>query len=152
IRTHRARARKPALLPDNMRSALSRFTARFWGGLIMLVALATALALGSYRPQDPSWNTASSLHPHHWLGRVGSYSADFMWQIFGLGAFLSVVILAAWGWRVATQRELDRLLWRITAAMASMLACAAGIAALGIQTGPDTPTLGGAFGGLMSQG
>src|SRR5581483_9605779 len=101
IRSSRTRARKPSLLPDTMRAGLSRLVARLWGGLIMLVAIATALALFSYNPKDPSWNTATSLQPHNWLGSVGSYGADFMWQAFGLGGFLSAVVLAAWGWRVA---------------------------------------------------
>jgi len=85
IRTPRARARKPVLMPDNMRAAVSRFMSRLRGGLIMLAAIATALALISYNPQDPSWNTAASAHPHNWLGTTGSYGADLIWQSFGIG-------------------------------------------------------------------
>jgi len=150
IRSSRARARKPGLLPDNMRSALARLTARFWGGLIMLAAIGIALALFSYNPQDPSWNTSSSMQPHNWLGSVGGHGADLVWQAFGVGGFLSAIVLAAWGWRVATGRGLDYLPWRILAVFFAMFACGTGIAALEIHTMPDTPSLGGAFGGLTS--
>jgi S-DNA-T family DNA segregation ATPase FtsK/SpoIIIE len=106
IRSPRARARKPVLLPDNMRLALGRFVEWLAGGLVMLLALAAALAMLTYDPEDPSWNTVASAHQkiHNWLGALGSYGADFAWQSFGLGGILVAVMLAAWGWRVTTGR------------------------------------------------
>jgi len=54
------------------------------GGLLFL-------ALVSYTPLDPSWNSASSLRAHtanNWIGIVGAFGADLAMQAFGLGAFL----------------------------------------------------------------
>ncbi len=57
-------------------------------------ALGTLLALASYDPFDPSLNAAASLgQPGNLMGRVGSYSADLLFQIFGLTAFLVPVVL-----------------------------------------------------------
>ena len=62
-------------------------------GLLMCVsALLLFLALVSYSPLDPSWNTASVLTGSHaarnWIGVVGAYASDLLLQFFGIGAFL----------------------------------------------------------------
>jgi S-DNA-T family DNA segregation ATPase FtsK/SpoIIIE len=65
-------------------------------GLLMCVsALLLFLALVSYSPLDPSWNSAAVLTGSHaarnWIGIVGAYAADAMLQFFGLGAFLLTI-------------------------------------------------------------
>jgi S-DNA-T family DNA segregation ATPase FtsK/SpoIIIE len=58
-------------------------------------ALLLFLALASYSPLDPSWNSASVLTGSHaarnWIGVVGAFTADMMLQFFGIGAFLLVI-------------------------------------------------------------
>src|SRR5579871_605453 len=65
------------------------------GFLMCVSALLLLLALISYSPLDPSWNSASVLTGSHaarnWIGVVGAYTADAMLQFFGLGAFLLVI-------------------------------------------------------------
>ena len=73
-------------------------------GLIMCVsALLLLLALVSYSPLDPSWNSASVLTGSHaarnWIGVVGAFTADMMLQFFGVGAFLLVIFPAMLGTR-----------------------------------------------------
>ena len=73
-------------------------------GLLMCVsALLLFLALVSYSPLDPSWNTASVLSGSHaarnWIGVVGSFAADLVLQFFGIGAFLLPVFPALLGAR-----------------------------------------------------
>src|SRR5208283_4978912 len=73
-------------------------------GLLMCVsALLLFLALVSYSPLDPSWNSASVLTGSHaarnWIGIVGAYTADAMLQFFGVGAFLLVIFPALLGAR-----------------------------------------------------
>jgi len=154
IRSPRARNRKPALLPDNLRNAVTRAAGLAWGAVIMLSALTVALAVLSYDPADPSWNTAAGgtthLAIHNWLGAMGSYGADFIWQFFGFGGFLIAFVLAAWGWRVASGRGLDLLPWRIAAALMAMLGFAIGFGAFDFHVSPEGPAFGGAFGKLLS--
>src|ERR1700758_533454 len=61
------------------------------------------LALVSYSPLDPSWNSASVLTVSHgarnWIGIVGAYTADAMLQFFGVGAFLLIIFPAMLGAR-----------------------------------------------------
>src|SRR5579863_8165477 len=65
------------------------------GFLMCVSALLLFLALVSYSPLDPSWNSASALTDAHsarnWIGVVGAYTADAFLQFFGIGAFLLIV-------------------------------------------------------------
>src|ERR1039457_6773391 len=73
------------------------------GFLMCVSALLLFLALVSYSPLDPSWNSASVLTGSHaarnWIGVVGAFTADMMLQFFGIGAFLLVVFPAMLGAR-----------------------------------------------------
>ena len=73
------------------------------GFLMCVSALLLLLALVSYSPLDPSWNSASVLTGSHaarnWIGIVGAYTADAMLQLLGLGAFLLIIFPAMLGVR-----------------------------------------------------
>jgi len=73
------------------------------GFLMCVSALLLLLALVSYSPLDPSWNSASVLTGSHaarnWIGIVGAYSADAVLQFFGVGAFLLIIFPAMLGAR-----------------------------------------------------
>ena len=77
-------------------------------GMIVLVAAALLLlALASYTPSDPSFNTvgdavspATSLAngpAHNWTGMVGAYFADAILQLIGIAAFFLPLILVRIG-------------------------------------------------------
>jgi DNA segregation ATPase FtsK/SpoIIIE, S-DNA-T family len=73
------------------------------GFLMCVSALLLFLALVSYSPLDPSWNSASVLTGSHaarnWIGVVGAFTADMMLQFFGIGAFLLVIFPTTLGVR-----------------------------------------------------
>ena len=73
------------------------------GFLLCVSALLLFLALASYSPLDPSWDSASVLTGSHaarnWIGIVGAYAADALLQFFGVGAFLLVIFPAMLGVR-----------------------------------------------------
>jgi DNA segregation ATPase FtsK/SpoIIIE, S-DNA-T family len=73
------------------------------GFLMCVSALLLFLALASYSPLDPSWNSASVLTGSHaarnWIGVVGAFTADMMLQFFGIGAFLLVIFPSMLGTR-----------------------------------------------------
>jgi S-DNA-T family DNA segregation ATPase FtsK/SpoIIIE len=73
------------------------------GFLMCVSALLLFLALASYSPLDPSWNSASVLTGSHaarnWIGVVGAFTADMLLQFFGLGAFLLIIFPALLGAR-----------------------------------------------------
>src|SRR5579862_6680788 len=74
------------------------------GFLLCISALLLFLALASYSPLDPSFNSASVLTgsraARNWIGVVGAMVSDLVLQGFGIGAFLlpifSVVLGVRW--------------------------------------------------------
>ncbi len=76
-------------------------------GLIVLVAAALLLlALASYTPSDPSFDTIGGVisgaalgtgPAHNWTGMVGAYFADAMLQLMGIAAFFLPLILVRIG-------------------------------------------------------
>jgi S-DNA-T family DNA segregation ATPase FtsK/SpoIIIE len=71
----------------------------FLGLVLMLTALLVLLALATYHPSDPSWNTASSLaKPQNWIGLFGAWFSDLFLQAFGITAFLLPLWLGGLGW------------------------------------------------------
>jgi DNA segregation ATPase FtsK/SpoIIIE, S-DNA-T family len=62
------------------------------GFLGVTIAILVALALISYSPHDPSFNVSSeSIDSHaarNWIGPVGAYGADLLFQGFGYAVFL----------------------------------------------------------------
>jgi DNA segregation ATPase FtsK/SpoIIIE, S-DNA-T family len=73
------------------------------GFLMCVSALLLFLALASYSPLDPSWNSASVLTGSHaarnWIGVVGAYTSDALLQFFGVGAFLLIIFPTTLGAR-----------------------------------------------------
>ncbi len=67
------------------------------------IAILVALALISYSPHDPSFNVSgesSALHSaRNWIGPVGAYGADLLFQGFGYAAFLLPIGMFIMGMR-----------------------------------------------------
>ncbi len=78
-------------------------------GLVFLAAgLFFTLALVSYNPQDPSWNSiAGSAHARNLTGLAGSYTADLCLQLLGFGAFAIPVLLWMLAWKWIRSEEID---------------------------------------------
>ncbi len=71
----------------------------FLGMLLALAALLVFLALATYHPSDPSWNTASSeAKPYNWIGLIGASLSDLLLQWLGITAFFLPLWLGGLGW------------------------------------------------------
>jgi DNA segregation ATPase FtsK/SpoIIIE, S-DNA-T family len=81
------------------------------GFLGITLAVLAALALLSYSPRDASLNVSAlppDAHPaRNWIGPVGAYSADLIFQGFGYAAFLLPMGICALGLRWFRTRALD---------------------------------------------
>ena len=80
------------------------------GFVLCVSGLLLFLALASYSPLDPSFNSASVLtgsrSARNWVGLVGAIISDLMLQGFGIGAFLVPVFLGALGSRWFRSRKI----------------------------------------------
>jgi S-DNA-T family DNA segregation ATPase FtsK/SpoIIIE len=81
------------------------------GFLCITLAVLMALALISYSPHDAAFNVAAPAPDggpaRNWIGPVGAYSSDAMFQIFGFAAFLLPVAIGVLGWRWFHSRAID---------------------------------------------
>ncbi|GGA66564.1 hypothetical protein GCM10011507_17600 [Edaphobacter acidisoli] len=71
-------------------------------GLVVLFgATLLLLALASYTPTDPSFNTIGSYvtgrPAHNWTGQIGAYVADALLQLIGIAAFFLPLVLGRLG-------------------------------------------------------
>jgi len=62
------------------------------GFLCIIVAVLLAAALISYSPRDAAFNVSRQVSDGgavgNWIGPIGAYSADLLFQVFGFAAFL----------------------------------------------------------------
>jgi len=81
------------------------------GFLLITLAVLVALALISYNPHDVAFNVAGPPADgplaHNWIGPVGAYSADALFQVFGFAAFLLPAGIVALGWRWLRSRPIS---------------------------------------------
>jgi S-DNA-T family DNA segregation ATPase FtsK/SpoIIIE len=73
----------------------------FVGVLLLAAAGLLLLALVSYHPADPSWDTAAPFGAgraaRNWAGVFGSYTSDLLFQFVGVAAFCLPLLLASAG-------------------------------------------------------
>jgi DNA segregation ATPase FtsK/SpoIIIE, S-DNA-T family len=71
------------------------------GMVVLVTAALLLLALASYTPTDPSFNTVghyvSGRPAHNWTGMVGAYFSDAMLQLIGVACFFLPLVLGRLG-------------------------------------------------------
>jgi S-DNA-T family DNA segregation ATPase FtsK/SpoIIIE len=79
------------------------------GGVLLLAAVLLRLALATYHPSDPSFDSSSPLTgpaaSRNWIGPTGAYLSDVLLQTFGLVAFGLPLWLGGLGWTWARSRN-----------------------------------------------
>ncbi len=82
-----------------------------FGVLLLMAAVFLSVALISYSPGDPSFNSATpEVQPHNLIGRVGSHLADLLMQVLGFVAYLLPLPFFLAGIRKIRSRPIEDLL------------------------------------------
>lgn len=138
--------KKRSFFPEGFDDFL-RLRAREGGGILILgLGFLLALALASFDPADPNFNHATPKAPHNWLGLPGAYASDVLLQTLGLSAWLFVLLLASWGFRVVSHRGLPRWWLNVALVPLTLILFAAFAAALPV---PATWALRAGLGGVV---
>ncbi|MBX5494044.1 MAG: DNA translocase FtsK 4TM domain-containing protein [Bryobacteraceae bacterium] len=118
------------------------------GVVFLFAGIALMLALVSYHPDDPSFNTAAleSARPQNIVGRVGAHVADLALQILGLGAFVLPVLFTVLAWKWVRSRPIEAPFIKVAGSL-SLLA----FLSAALSLGPDFRPFGGVLpaGGLI---
>jgi S-DNA-T family DNA segregation ATPase FtsK/SpoIIIE len=115
---------RPFLSPA-LKARLGRRAAEILALILTLIGLTLLIALVSYHPSDPSFNTASNLPVRNLLGSPGAALADGLLQGFGIFGALPALVLFGWSFVLVNRGVLRR--WRLRA-LATLIAmpCLAG--------------------------
>jgi S-DNA-T family DNA segregation ATPase FtsK/SpoIIIE len=103
-----------------MRAQLRRRVFELAGLSLALLALTLLLALASYHPADPSFDTATAAHVANLVGAPGAGAADLLLQGFGVAGFMPAMLLLAWAYRLSARGGVPRLKLRLTMGVLAM--------------------------------
>ena len=117
--TTQTEARAKAVAPKNTRRN------EIIAILLCAVGVLLALCLVSYRPNDPSWNTAAAGATRNWVGPLGANIAATLFQFVGLAAYLLPLLLLAAAWRRFRTRRIRAPLSRVVGLLTLVLAASA---------------------------
>ncbi|MGH8428089.1 MAG: DNA translocase FtsK 4TM domain-containing protein, partial [Gammaproteobacteria bacterium] len=131
VRRRNASDTMPPWLTEAAREALFWLTAAF--------AVVLAVALASFNPDDPSFNSTGTGAVHNLIGPAGAWTSEILLFALGLSAYLLPILVAYCGWmisrRLARQGVFTRLV-RI-AALIVALAALSTLLTLLVARGPD---------------
>jgi S-DNA-T family DNA segregation ATPase FtsK/SpoIIIE len=143
------RAPKRELAPDwreALATAVRRFAIRSWGAMLLMLSLASAVALATHNPTDPSLSTAAGGPPANWLGSPGAYFSDALLLLLGVGSLLFVPVIAVAGLRMLRLEPTGRTgRGLFVAAIGAILLGTA----LGLTSGSAVSGLPGGWGGAF---
>ncbi len=150
-------AQSSRLASPALRSLIARRLATLAALLLAGFGALLLVALGSFDPLDPSFNTATMRRAHNLLSTPGALTADILLQGFGVAGGLPGLALLAWAWGAGVRGRVDggTLLLRAVAMLVALPVVAAvvsGVAGL-LGLGPAWPTAagpGGAIGGVLA--
>ncbi|MEE9196430.1 MAG: DNA translocase FtsK 4TM domain-containing protein, partial [Alphaproteobacteria bacterium] len=120
---------KTPFLPASFSAFVRRRLIEISGVALMATGALVAVALITYRANDPSFNVAVNGAPANYLGLLGAAGADLLLQLFGLASVLPALVLGCWGYRIAAKHKLSHAWLRLallpTAMAVTALAAAA---------------------------
>jgi len=132
---------------DNVSRATRRSLQILYGAALIVGALLVAAALATYRPSDPSFNTAAAGPVLNWLGAPGAYVSDLLLSLWGPPVVLLLPLAMLLGFRLARDVWVGRwgraLFLSVTGVI--LIGVAAALAAGGAVNGLPAGW-GGAFG------
>lgn len=78
-----------------------------FGVLLLMLAVLLFICLISFNQKDPSANTQSyKIDAANRVGRLGAFTSDMLFQMFGFSAFLLLLPLTVMGWKLLRGRKL----------------------------------------------
>ncbi|HHK75236.1 MAG TPA: DNA translocase FtsK, partial [Rhizobiales bacterium] len=138
------------LVPEWLSAFVRRRALELAGTGLFGLALASGVSILSWTSSDPSLNQATSAPVKNLLGYPGAIMADSLLQMFGVTALVLLVIVALWGWRMASHHGIDHFFRRFSVLVVG-LGLLSGVLALLPAPGiwPLTSGLGGAIGEIV---
>src|ERR1700681_3743458 len=90
-------------------STLSRRVSEFFGVALFAAALLWLISLATYEATDPVWffSPGAGAAPANFAGRIGAFTAELSFQLFGYASYLIPAVFVIIGWHYFWCRALD---------------------------------------------
>jgi S-DNA-T family DNA segregation ATPase FtsK/SpoIIIE len=135
-----------------VKAAIRRRAAEFLALALVIAGLVAAVALATYNPADPSFSTATAGPTTNLAGPAGAHGADILLQGVGFAAWLPVLCLMTWAWRLAMHKGLQPFVLRLACLLAALPLLAASLTLLPLPPGaPAHAGPGGAAGPAIAE-
>jgi DNA segregation ATPase FtsK/SpoIIIE, S-DNA-T family len=126
----------------------------FIGLLVLTIAVLLGLSLVSFNPDDPSLNISTnpsfSTEPTNFVGPVGSYFADSMFQLLGYSAFLLPIFLGIYAAQWLFSKHVPNFWARFTGMVLMILTLSTSLALWTSFRIRGHMQAGGVFGRIMA--
>ncbi len=126
------------------------------GFVCIVVAVLIGLALISYSPRDAAFNVSGATADDHpaknWIGPVGAYTSDLLFQMFGFAAFLLPVALGILGYRWCRSRAIDSQIATVAGYVLLLLSLPSLLSLAHVPDVRGAVPAGGVLGVLLSHG
>ncbi|MEE8294556.1 MAG: DNA translocase FtsK 4TM domain-containing protein [Sphingomonadales bacterium] len=140
-----------SILPERFSAFLRRTWHRFLGAALAVFYVLIFLSLFSHWEYGPGLFSGSPAEPQNWLGYPGAFISDFLLVTLGLGAYILILPLLTWGWRVFSLKGVKNFWGRLATlpVFATLFSAAADVIPPS-GTGPFESGYGGLLGGQIS--
>jgi S-DNA-T family DNA segregation ATPase FtsK/SpoIIIE len=126
------------------------------GFVCIMAAVLIGLALISYSPRDAAFNVSGAAAEDHpaknWIGPVGAYTSDLLFQVFGFAAFLLPVAIGLLGYRWCRSRAIDSQIATVAGYVLLLLSLPSLLSLAHVPDVRGAVPAGGVLGALVSHG
>ena len=102
----------------------SKISAIVIGFGLIIFSVCLILSFLGYNPGDESFNVSNSQKINNFMGRFGSYSADFIVNSFGLAIFVFLIPCVVWGYLLIKNQKILEFKIRLLAILTGIISLA----------------------------
>ena len=120
------------------------------GTALIIFCVSLVLSMIGYNPSDESFNVSNSEKISNFMGKFGSYSADFIVNSYGLAIYIFLIPMLIWGYLLIRHHKILELKIRIFAVFLGIISLS-GVLYQTIPTSLEKINLLGKFSHLLPQ-
>lgn len=100
------RNKKESKKENQMNNIFAKILGILTGTGLIIFSICLILGMFGYNPADESFNVSNSKEISNFMGRFGSYSADFIANSFGLAIFVFLIPVVVWGYLLIKHQKI----------------------------------------------
>ena len=118
------KSKKEAEKQTKTKEIIKKISGILAGSGLLIFCVCLILGMIGYNPADESFNVSNSKEINNFMGRFGSYSADFIANSFGLAVFIFLIPVAIWGYLLIKHQKILEFKIRLLAVVIGIISLA----------------------------